>query len=115
MGILTISINDKIEKALRETAYKIYGAKKGSLSRALEEAITLWVNLKSKKITQKRRFYAKKGDTIVAKATSLQELAGKLTKLNISLHDVLIFSDDEDIKKDRYLGLKVVDRELKDK
>ena len=113
MGILTISISDKTEDALRRMAYKIYGVKKGSISRALEEAITLWINSKEKTIFSNKRFYAKKGKDIVAQATSLQELATKLNELHISPHDVLIFSDEKEPEKDRELGLKIVVREKK--
>lgn len=113
MGILTISISDEAEKALRKMAYKVYGAKKGSISKALEEAIAMWVHIKEKTVTSNRKFYAKKGNEILVEATSLQELAAKLKELKISLHDVLIFSDEEETGKEGKIGLKIVAREKK--
>lgn len=113
MGILTISISDEIEKVLRKMAYTVYGAKKGSISKALEEAITMWVHIKEKTMTKNRRFYAKRGKEILVEATSLQELALKLKELKVSLHDVLIFSDEEEPGKERKMGLKIVAREKK--
>lgn len=43
MGVILIKLSDDIEKRFRETAIKVFGAKKGSLSRAVEEAIKTWL------------------------------------------------------------------------
>ena len=43
MGVLLIKLSDSVEKRFREAAIKIFGAKKGSLSRAVEEAIKIWL------------------------------------------------------------------------
>jgi len=46
MGKISISIPDKLEEKLRKRAMKRFGMKKGNLSRAVEEAIRLWLGEK---------------------------------------------------------------------
>ena len=43
MGRLNINISDQLEKEFRLKTIEKFGGKKGSLSKALEEAITLWI------------------------------------------------------------------------
>jgi len=43
MGRLNINVSDQIEKEFRLKTIEKFGGKKGSLSKALEEAITLWI------------------------------------------------------------------------
>lgn len=43
MGKVNLTINDDLEKAFRETAYKVKGMKKGFLTDATEEAISVWL------------------------------------------------------------------------
>jgi len=43
MGILHVRINDKLEKEFRKKVIDVYGTKKGALTRAVEEAIRLWL------------------------------------------------------------------------
>jgi hypothetical protein len=58
MGRLDAIINDTIEEQFRMEAIKRFGARKGNLSKALEEAMDLWVkkdaleNLKEKAISE---------------------------------------------------------------
>ncbi len=40
---MQIVIADSLEKELREKAYKKYGLKKGSISKAVEDALKDWV------------------------------------------------------------------------
>ncbi|MCE4618615.1 MAG: hypothetical protein F7C37_04145 [Desulfurococcales archaeon] len=44
MGILHVRIDDELERRFRKKVLDVYGVKKGSLARAVEEAITLWLN-----------------------------------------------------------------------
>jgi len=44
LGIITVKISDDVEKKLRVFAYKVFGARRGSLSRAIEEAVKLWIS-----------------------------------------------------------------------
>jgi hypothetical protein len=43
MGKINLTINDKLEREFREMAYKVKGMKKGFLTDATEEAITVWL------------------------------------------------------------------------
>ena len=43
MGLMLIRLSDDVERRFREAAIRVFGAKKGSLSRAVEEAIKMWL------------------------------------------------------------------------
>ena len=43
MGVLVVKINDELEQEFRRYAFMVFGQRKGSLSRAVEEAIRLWL------------------------------------------------------------------------
>jgi len=38
-----ITIDDELEEKFRKTVARIYGARKGAISKAVEEAIKLWL------------------------------------------------------------------------
>ena len=42
MGTITINIKDNVEEIFRKRVYQLYGKKKGTLGRALNEAILDW-------------------------------------------------------------------------
>ncbi len=44
MGVITVKIDDKLEKRLRKVIIDIYGSKKGILGKVIEEAIELWLS-----------------------------------------------------------------------
>ncbi|RLE96412.1 MAG: hypothetical protein DRJ57_05530 [Thermoprotei archaeon] len=44
MGTLKIRISDELERKFRETAMRLYGFKKGSLSVAAEKTISAWLS-----------------------------------------------------------------------
>ena len=44
MSIITISVNDEIEKEFRETVKRKLGQSKGVLGKAVEEAMKKWIN-----------------------------------------------------------------------
>ncbi|HIJ97972.1 TPA: hypothetical protein H1012_02400 [archaeon] len=46
MGVLTIKVDEKVEKEFREEAVKKFGAKKGYLGSAVEDAMKLWLKQK---------------------------------------------------------------------
>lgn len=48
MGKLNIVISDELEQRFREAVALRWGARKGSISKSLEEAIELWIKSKSK-------------------------------------------------------------------
>jgi hypothetical protein len=43
MGEMFLIINDELDKAVRDKAYKRFGPKKGYLSKAGEEAFRMWL------------------------------------------------------------------------
>ena len=43
MGKLNIILDDTVEKNFRDAVYHKLGMKKGNISKALEEAIDLWI------------------------------------------------------------------------
>lgn len=44
MGTMTINVNDDVEKMFRKVATSVYGSKKGSLGRAISDAMQKWVD-----------------------------------------------------------------------
>jgi len=43
VGRLFVTIDDVVEERFRRVVARVYGVKKGALSRAVEEAIKLWL------------------------------------------------------------------------
>ena len=43
MGRMLITIDDELEERFRKTVARIYGVRKGAISKAIEEAIKLWL------------------------------------------------------------------------
>ncbi len=46
MGTITINVKDDVEQMFRGRVYQLYGKKKGTLGKALTEAIFEWSNKK---------------------------------------------------------------------
>lgn len=51
MGRITVTLNDNLDKKLRETVADTIGFKKGNLQVAIEEALDEWIE---KKLKEKR-------------------------------------------------------------
>ncbi|MEM4577189.1 MAG: hypothetical protein QW701_07115 [Candidatus Nezhaarchaeales archaeon] len=47
MGKLNLTIEDEVERRFREAAFKKFGYKKGSLQKAVEEALNEWIQRNS--------------------------------------------------------------------
>jgi len=43
MGTLIVRVSDELEREFRKAAFEVFGQRKGSLSRAVEDAIRLWL------------------------------------------------------------------------
>ena len=43
MGIMTVSVDDHVEKKFRARAKKVHGERKGALGQAVTEAMDFWV------------------------------------------------------------------------
>ncbi len=46
MGRINVDISDELEKQLRLKAVEQFGGKKGDLSKAVQEAVRTWINIK---------------------------------------------------------------------
>jgi hypothetical protein len=68
MGRLDAIVNDSIEEQFRMEAIKRFGARKGNLSKALEEAMGLWIE---KDVLENLKEKAMRRDTIIADRESL--------------------------------------------
>ena len=44
MGRILITIDDELEERFRKVVARVYGARKGAISKAIEEAIKLWLD-----------------------------------------------------------------------
>jgi hypothetical protein len=53
MGKMNIIINDKTERRFRDAVTRYKGTKKGSISKAVEEAFELWIESYNTAIFQK--------------------------------------------------------------
>ena len=42
VGTITINVSDNVEQSFRKKAYQLYGKKKGTLGKAVTEAIQEW-------------------------------------------------------------------------
>jgi hypothetical protein len=49
LGRISVILSDELEKSLRFKTIERFGGKKGDLSKAVEEAIKMWISLKKNK------------------------------------------------------------------
>ena len=62
MGTITISIKDNVERDFRESVKEKIGTSKGSLGKAVEEALKIWIEgKKQRKIAERGLELTKKG------------------------------------------------------
>jgi phosphoribosylanthranilate isomerase len=47
MGKLVLTVPEELENKFREVVYKRYGMKKGNISKAIREALELWISVNS--------------------------------------------------------------------
>jgi len=91
MGTLTIVLSEEIEEELRKVVRKIYGAKKGNLSKFIEDAIRNYIHsLKKGEVV----YRAYKDDKLVAEAKSLEELVKLLRERDIEVRGLRIIRSD---------------------
>ena len=111
MGVVTLKLDDTLERKLRERAARVYGLARGSLSRAVDDAVAIWLqsDTSGPRKTAAARYKAFRGRTVVLEARSLTELAEGLKKLGINPRDVEIRST-EPVPAVEKLGLRVTSR-----
>jgi len=54
MGKIVVEIDDKLEKEFRHLILDVYGTRRGALTKAVEEAIKLWIEKYKTKRQDKR-------------------------------------------------------------
>lgn len=93
MGVLTISIDDDIEKKLRNFVRRIHGSRKSSISRVIESALENYFALVDRPIKSGgTSFKALKDGAVVAEANTLDELASILRKKSVEPRRLRIVS-----------------------
>lgn len=108
MGVITLKLDDVLERKLRERASHLYGLARGSLSKAVEDALAMWLQASASQ-TQKTapaRCVALRGRRTILEASSLEELAKGLKKAGVDPRDVEIRSS-EPVPVVEKLGLRV--------
>src|SRR5712692_4668910 len=90
MGAITLKIGDELEKKLRVKVGQIHGAKRGSISACIEEAIRTWLLKASTPNQEPRLFVAIKQNKRVAEGHNLVSLSKKLAQLKIDPRDVTV-------------------------
>jgi len=111
LGVVTLKLDDVLERRLRERAAQLYGLTRGSLSRAVEDALTTWLRSGPSLNQQGHplRYSAFRGGRSLLEAPSLRELARRLKKAGIDPRDVEIRSSAKPPSVER-LGLRVSHR-----
>ncbi len=90
MGVITLKLDDEIERKLRKRAAEVKGAARGTLSESVEEAIMLWLEQRNVNKRNGRTYRASIGGRKVAEARSLDELSSILRKAGIAPRDVIV-------------------------
>lgn len=107
MGVITVKVDDEVEERFRKKIAEVHGLARGSLSKAVGEAMRLWIEASS----HARResgvvFSAYQGRKRVAQAASLKVLAQTLRERGVDPREVSIRSSSPTRKVER-LGLRV--------
>jgi hypothetical protein len=111
LGVITLKLDDTVERRLRERAADLYGLARGSLSRAVEDALTAWFRSGSSPIEHGTlvRYFAFRAGKSLLEASSLKQLAKGLKKAGIDPRDVEIRSSLQAPSVEK-LGLRVSQR-----
>jgi len=88
---LTVSMSAETVEKLRRTIRERYASRRGALSGLVEEAVLEALG-RLETPTQTEKFRALKGDSIVAEADSLKQLASRLKDLRVDSRSVRIIS-----------------------
>jgi len=111
LGVITLKLDDTIEGRLRKRAADLYGATRGALSRAVEDALTIWLSAGPSPVEKEApvAYIALRGGRRVLEASSLRELAKLLGRAGTDPRDVEIRSAPEASGIEK-LGLRVSHR-----
>ncbi len=111
MGVITLKLDDALEKKLRERASRLYGLARGSLSRAVEDALAMWLQSDASRSHEAvaTTYLALRNGATVLEAPSLRQLAEGLKRIGVDPRDVVILSSEPVPTRER-LGLRVTGR-----
>ncbi|HLC45378.1 MAG TPA: hypothetical protein VJI67_00735 [archaeon] len=75
MGVMTISMDNALEKQLRKKAFQLYGHRKGALGQALKVAVTAWVESEKERAAREKLLsLLEKGFDLRFKGISREEI-----------------------------------------
>jgi len=89
MGVITVKLSDRVEKLLREAAFRKYGGVKGSLSKIIEEALLEWLSKRKESARVYRVIFEGK---VLIESRSLDEISSFLRERNIDVRRVRIIT-----------------------
>jgi len=93
MGTITISLDDDVEKKLRDLVRRMHGSRKGGLSKVIESALENYFASVDRPIKSGEvSFKALKEGAVVAEANTLDDLASILRKKRIEPRGLRIIS-----------------------
>ena len=108
MGTLTISLDNEVEKKLREVATRLYGSRRGALSNVIESALKNYFTLLEKVGSSGEvSFKALKGDMVVAEADTLDELAKILKEKGFEPRGLRIVSS-KPLSSPAHVGYRII-------
>ena len=81
MGTITVSIDDDLADKLRKAAERLYGSKRGGMSKIVESALRNYLSMLERE--ESVSYQAIKEERVLAEAKTLSELANKLKILGI--------------------------------
>jgi len=102
LGVITVIISDELERRVREYLRRTGRTRRGSLSRLVEDALRTYLELAE---CRERVFYAEVGGRVVARASSLRELAERLKEAGIDARSARILCT-EALREGRRFGLR---------
>jgi hypothetical protein len=111
MGVITLKLDDVIEGRLRKKAAELYGMTRGTLSRAVEDALVAWLSSAASPVEGgvRVKYVALRSGKALLEAGSLKDLARMLKKAGVDPRDVEIRSTEQAPKLEK-LGLRVSHR-----
>jgi len=104
MGVITLKIDDELERGLRRRAGEIRGAEKGAISQSVEEALKLWLSQPTTAATR-RTFVGFWEGRRVAEALDLKTLARELRAKGIDPRQAEVRTEPREPSETR-LGLR---------
>ncbi len=105
MGVITVKIDDELERMFRARAYELYGLSRGTLSKAFEAALSLWIRSTIPEESRGVTFSAYRGDEKLAEGSSLKALADRLREMRVDPREIQIVSS-RPLREAERLGMR---------